>query len=450
MSSSTKPPKGTRDLPPENVYLRTEIFNKLVPIYEKYGGLPIQTPILERMDVVKNLYGEEFDKLVFTIDNDNAESEQLLLRYDLTVPFVRFLANNGIVLFKRYQMGPVYRRDNVNISKGRLREFNQADFDIIGNDNGNMVQETEILNLLIECLSTLLKPNTFRIYVNSREILLDMLSVIGIRKESILSVCSTLDKLDKFKEDEWVQRTTDELIEKGIKEDKINDIIKFIGSFRNLTCSNVEKLLMLKGAGFVTDDTYNKMSMLFEYLDSTDASQYIEFTPTLARGLDYYTGLIYEATYNDKKIIESSIAAGGRYNELIGKLSNKKEISAIGMSIGIERIVTILEKQNIKIDLPSPYVFVASVGKNMTGERLKLVCQLRKNGIYAEMSYSNNPKMKGQLDRVFENGIPYMIVIGENEIEKNTVMLKDIEKKEQKELDRLEAIEFLKKVRPLT
>lgn len=446
MSVSNKPPRGTRDLLPENVYLRNEIFRKLVPIYEKYGGLPIQTPILERMDIVTNLYGEEFDKLVFTIDNDNVESEQLLLRYDLTVPFVRFLANNGIIVFKRYQMGPVYRRDNVNISKGRLREFHQADFDIIGNDNGNMVQETEILNLLVECLSDIIGPDTFKIQVNSRVILFNLLSTIGIDDNYVLPVCSTLDKLDKLSDDEWMQRTTDELTKKGIKEDKVDRIIKFIETFRGLNDTNVNKLSLLKDMGFITDTIYDKMSMLFEYLDATSISQYIEFIPTLSRGLDYYTGVIYEATYNDKDIMESSIAAGGRYNEIIGKLSNKKNISAIGVSVGIERIVTILEKQNIEAKIIKPNVFVASVGKNMTGERLKLVCQLRKNGIYAEMSYSNNPKMKGQLEKVFENGIPYMMVIGENEIQKGTVMLKDIDKKEQLELDRLESIEFLKKI----
>jgi histidyl-tRNA synthetase len=189
------------------------------------------------------------------------------------------------------------------------------------------------------------------------------------------------------------------------------------------------------------------MSQLFDYFDMTNISKYICFTPTLSRGLDYYTGLIYEVVYNDKNVIGSSIAAGGRYNNLVGKLSHQKDISAIGVSIGIDRIVTILETLKNKVDIPPPLVYVASVGPNMLPERLKLLIELRKNGIYADMSHSTNPKMKNQLNQVFDAKIPYMMLIGESEINKGTVALKNIYTKEQQELDRHEAIKLLKSIR---
>ena len=445
---SAKPAKGTRDLFPENVYMRKEIYNKIIPIYEKYGGIPIQTPVLERMDIVHGLYGEEFDKSVFTLDDgidDNGEnkSEKLLLRYDLTVPFARFLADNGIIVYRRYQIGPVYRKDNVNVNRGRFREFSQADFDIIGNDNGQMTQEVEILNLLVECLESIISRDTFTIQLNSRVILSDFLSTISIPDNLILPICSTLDKLDKLSDLDWENCIIGELNQKGVPVESISEIILFIRTFKECNDTNKDKLNELLKRNYIKQDTYEKMIILFNYLDTTGISNYVKFMPTLSRGLDYYTGLIYEVTYNDKNIFESSIAAGGRYNNLVGKLSNIKNISAIGVSLGIDRLITILEKRENKINLPIPKVYVASVGDNMLGERLKLLCELRKNGIYADMSQSINPKMKNQLNQVFDMKIPYMLVIGENEINKNTVMFKNINTKKQKELDRNDAIKLL-------
>lgn len=445
---SAKPAKGTRDLFPENVYMRNEIYNKIIPIYEKYGGMPIQTPVLERMDIVHGLYGEEFDKSVFTLDdgvddNGDNKSEKLLLRYDLTVPFARFLADNGIIVYRRYQIGPVYRKDNVNVNRGRFREFYQADFDIIGSDNGQMTQEVEILNLLVECLESIISRDTFTIQLNSRVILSDFLSTISIPDNLISSICSTLDKLDKLSDLEWENCIIGELNQKEVPIESISEIILFIRTFKECNDTNKDKLSELLKRNYIKQDTYEKMIILFNYLDATGISNYIKFMPTLSRGLDYYTGVIYEVTYNDKNIFESSIAAGGRYNNLVGKLSNIKNISAIGVSLGIDRLITILEKQKNKINLPIPKVYVASVGDNMLGERLKLLCELRKNGIYADMSQSINPKMKNQLNQVFDMKIPYMLVIGENEINKNTVMFKNINTKEQKELDRNDAIKLL-------
>jgi len=449
---SAKPAKGTRDLFPEDIYLRNGIYGKLIPIYEKYGGVPIQTPILERMDIVHGLYGEEFDKSVFTLDGhdlsqENGEgSEKLLLRYDLTVPFARLLADNGLIVYRRYQIGPVYRKDNVNINRGRFREFVQADFDIIGNDNGQMIQETEILNLLVECLESLISTDTFTILINSRMVISDFLSVIGIDDTLTLPVCSTLDKLDKLSDSEWIDCTTAELIQKSVPSDKISGIISFIKMFKGSSGSNRDKLTNLLKLNYIKQSTYDSISCLLDYIDMTGISRYIVFTPTLSRGLDYYTGLIYEVVYNDKNIIGSSIAAGGRYNNLVGKLSHQKDISAIGVSIGIDRIVNILENRKTMSELPKPLVYVASVGSNMLTERLKLLIELRKNGIYADMSHSTNPKMKNQLNQVFDAKIPYMILIGESEIQKGTVALKNIYTKEQTELDRHEAIKLLKSI----
>jgi histidyl-tRNA synthetase len=441
----TKPVKGTRDFGPMDSMLRQRIFDILISIYKTYGGVPIDTPVLENFNVVKNIYGDEFNKSVYKIEDDiDSDKESLILRYDLTVPCARYLADNGIVSFKRYQIGKVYRRDCVNVSKGRFREFYQADFDIIGNNNCPMVQETEILNMLCESLEQLIAKDTFDVQINSREILFSILGSFDIDPKLYLTVCTTLDKLDKFKEESWKSEVMTELTDKGLLDVTIKEIITFIQLFKtDVRVDNRIKLQQLKDMKSIDANLFDKMKLLFEYLDETNVSKYCTFNPLLSRGLDYYTGLIYEATYNDKSIMDSSIAAGGRYDGLVAALSNKKNISAIGLSIGIERIVTIMEKIGKKPTIDNAIVYVATVGKDMTRERVKLVMELRKAGISTDMSYSNNPKMARQFETVFENQIPFMIVIGENEIKNGTVMLKNIRTEKQTEYTREDAIKLL-------
>jgi histidyl-tRNA synthetase len=444
-----KVPKGTRDFGPPDVYIRKYLFDKMISYFEKYGGLPIDTPVIECMETVTNIYGEEFDKQVYKLEksnqNEENDKEDLLLRYDLTVPGTRYMANNGIVSFKRYQFGKVYRRDTPNIKNGRYREFYQCDFDIIGSDNGQMIQETEILQLIDEILSDVLGDDTYTIKLNSKGILFKILESFNIDKEKYSTVSSTIDKLDK----QSINELEAELVEKGINETTANTLMDLLDVIIKLkdSITPIQLLNWLVEQKIISsdDNEYNNLATLFEYLNSLNILNKIDFDPSLARGLDYYTGIIYEVVYKDKSVMSSTIVAGGRYDEMYGKLGNKNDVPMIGVSFGIERIVTILEKQNKDaiINVPTPQVFVATVSKNMIMERTILCLELRRAGLRTDMLYSSNPKMGNQFNYVFENKIPFMVIIGDNEIKKNVIKIKNIDKHEEFEIGRQDGINYL-------
>lgn len=421
--------KGTRDLDPHDVLLREEIFNKIKPYFTRYGAVPIDTPVMECMSTVQDLYGEEFEKLVYTLDDQGGQ--KLLLRYDLTVPLARYINNNGLTVFRAYRIGKVYRRDVPQISKGRYREFYQADFDIVGEHHNKMIQEAEILHLLIDILENLLGEDTFTIQVNDRRILYWVLDKCGISESLHHTVCSALDKLDKI----GLDGVLDELEKKRIDTKQIGLLLGFLSHAElNITLDD-----FLKG-GYIEESVKLEMEKLFKYMG--DRMKYIQFTPNLARGLDYYTGLIYEVTYNDKEVMGSSIAAGGRYDKMLGKLGHRGDIPAIGVSLGIERIATILQSKS-GIDIQVPLVYVATVGKGMLDHKVALCLELRRNGIYTDMSHGNKLSMRVQLDDVLDKGIPYMIVIGGREVENGVVQLKTIATKEQVEINRKEVVDYL-------
>lgn len=437
-------PRGTRDFDPEDVILREDLINKTKRLFELYGGLPIDTPVMECMRTVTGLYGEEFDKLVYELEDQGGE--KLILRYDLTVPFARYIANNGLQQFKRYQIGKVYRRDQPQIYRGRYREFYQCDFDIVGGvqyADMSMLQEIETIKLMYDILNELIGKDTYKIKVNHRLVLYTIFTKLGIPPDKVGTITSTVDRMDKVSTGEF----KNELLDKGLDADHVDLLLKVLDEIGELDKLNCYKVLSyLKDKQFIKDEMFDSMQIFLKTLDDLGILSCIEFDPLVARGMDYYTGLIYEATYNDKDIMSSSIAGGGRYDNMLGKLSSKKNIPAIGLSIGLERIVTILENTKISVKLPKPMVFVASVGKNMSIHRLKLVLELRDRGINAEMVYNANPKMRAQFDKVFDEDsikIPYMLVIGENEINKNTVKLKIMESHKETEMPRDEALDFL-------
>jgi histidyl-tRNA synthetase len=440
--SKTKNPKGTIDFGPKYCVLRDDIISIIKEFFIKYGGKQIDTPVIECLDTVKNLYGDEFNKLVYKLDDQGGE--KLILRYDLTVPFARYIANNGLTTYKRFQIGKVYRMDDPQIFKGRYREFTQCDFDIVGYA-APMIQEAEIIALLSDILSTIINKNDFTILVNSRNLLYYLLQKCGIKKNEYCAVCSTLDKIPKLSRDNLVPIIKKELHDKNINHKSIIKIIEFIEFIilKNITCDPFATINLLHNADYIDDKIKNNMNTLFNYLLKICVIDKVKFEPLLARGLDYYTGLIFEAVYFDKTIMPSSIAAGGRYDNMLEKLSNKGHLPAIGMSIGIERIMVIVEKTRKKVDTITPKVYIATIGNNMIEERLKLCIELRRLDIICEMSPKNNPKMRQQFDYVFDNQIPYMIIIGNTEIQNNTIKLKDIDKNEENEMLRIDAIEFL-------
>lgn len=426
--------KGTRDLSGDKLRLRNKIISIITEQFKLYDGNELETPIIERLSIVKNMYGDEFNKSVFTIDekeeDDNEEiKSKLFLRYDQTLPFARFVLNNRLMSYKRYQVGKVFRRDNPHLANGRFREFCQADFDILGVNNENM-NDIEIICLLDSILKTLLGEKMYIIKINNKLLLIDVLERCGVKEEEYCLVCSEIDKLDKIDENQFMEN----LKNKKINEETIQKLVEFKRS-----CKNLEDC---KKGGFISDNIYDQMTEFIENLKSFGI--FFTFNPILSRGLDYYTGIIFEASYKNKKIAPSSIAGGGRYDNMINKLSNGSlNVPCVGFSVGVDRILSIYEKTKKNADKQQPKIYVASIGDNMEIERLRICTELRNLGISATCIYQKNPKMRPQLDTTLKNNIPFMIIVGQNEINSGNLKLKDINKKIEQELPREDVYKYL-------
>ena len=413
-------PTGTRDLDQADIFIRNYITNIAKKCFQNCGAIQIDTPVIELYENIKKLYGEEFNKSVYKLRDD---TEDLILRYDLTVPFARYVASKGLSVFRRYQIGNVYRLDEPQISKGRYLAFQQADFDIAGSDQGSGIFDMEILKLADNLLSQLLGKN-FKIRLNDKSIIRQYLTKFGIEDDIFSTVCSSIDKLDK----RTVVEICDELKTKGLDVIIIEKIRKFIN---DIAPSN-NKLGYLLEHDLIDKKSHDNLDKFISQIDS----ECVVFDPLLARGLDYYTGIIYEAYYNDSNVMQSAICAGGRYDNLIGVFSNQGQIPAIGLSLGIDRIVRILEEKHFDISDSSKKVYVCSIGKNMVPDRVKLCTELRKRDVCAIMSYLENPKMKSQFDDVFNNKIEYMVIIGESEIKQGLIKIKTISSKLEETFDR--------------
>ncbi|AYV76465.1 MAG: histidine tRNA synthetase [Terrestrivirus sp.] len=444
---------GTRDLYNIDVKLRSHIFDVSKKCFECRNAKQLETPIFELYDTVKNIYGEEFNKLVYKLKD---ESDELILRYDLTVPFARYVGVNGLQLFRRYQIGKVYRSDNPQISKGRFREFYQCDFDIAGNDGETNIFDMEICDLAVDVITRLIGHN-FIIKFNHRTIITDYLTKLNIPPDMFNSVTTSIDKLDKKTIDEIKQELTNKFAnyDNNNNNDDMNNIvdgiiefIKNISSFNENNNSWEDRLKYLYEQQFITEDTYHMFFKIMTQLSAMQIDKYFSFEPLLARGLDYYTGIIFEGYYYDKNVMESAICGGGRYDNLIEKFSNHGKIPSVGFSLGVERIVTILEiieKDFIKQlnELNNPEVYICTIGQNMVNQRIRLASLFRKKGVNCIMSHSENPKMGHQMADVFDNNIKFMIVVGDKELKNNQLTIKKISTKEQFTLDFNDAINHI-------
>jgi histidyl-tRNA synthetase len=432
-------PRGMQDLYGEDLHLRNKLIQIASSVFQTRGGIYLETPNLERIDTIKNMYGENFNKEVYWIDNkdDNkdGEAEKLLLRYDLTVPAARFIGSIGRVNFKRYQIGKVYRRDQPNISQGRFREFWQCDFDIYGNDNDFGIYDFEILDTMVELLEKMIGENKFIIKLNSRDVIFQILKLCKVPDDKIPTTTSTLDKLDK----KTVEEIKIELIEKSLESDIITNISLMIDQLQQTIKTNSD---------YFSNKIFTppkSMIRVWNLLSKTNIAKYFMLDPLLSRGLDYYTGIIYEAKYIDASCISTTIASGGRYDNMVEKFSTKGKIPAIGLSIGIERIMKILNP-TLSLD-PLFDVFVATTGKftihDPIEQRMILTTRLRKSGLRVDYSTGFNPKFGTQLQKVFELKIPIMVVIGESEIEKSVYQVKNINLNKQTEVSSSELESFI-------
>jgi len=446
----TKPsiPKGTRDFTPLLMIRRNYIFNTIRSVFEKYAYLPVETPAMENLSTLMGKYGEEGDRLLFKvlnsgnfmqdIDFNNVTSNKLALkiaekglRYDLTVPFARFVVqhrNDLIFPFKRYQMQPVWRADR--LQKGRYREFYQCDADVIGSTS--LLNEIELLQITYEIFQRLGIAVTVKI--NNRKILAAIAEVIGF-PDKITDICTAIDKLDKIGK----TQVCEELIERGVPQEAIDKIDPFFGSWK----TNEEKLKKLSTYIAHTEQGKKGIEELQTILEYAEKLQITppEIDITLARGLNYYTGAIFEVKACHVNI--GSISGGGRYDNLTG-VFGWENLSGVGISFGAERIYDVLEElQLFPATLSEPIkVLFINFGKNEDIYALQALQKLRAKEISAEL-YPDRTKIAKQMGYANAKGIPYVIMVGEEEIAEQKFTLKNMETGGQQKLSIEEIIETI-------
>ncbi|MBP6436687.1 MAG: histidine--tRNA ligase [Paludibacteraceae bacterium] len=428
-------PKGTRDFLPNEMAKRNYIFNTIKEVFRLYGFNQIETPAMENLSTLMGKYGEEGDKLLFKILNSgdylaNVSADELVtkesnklvnkfsekgLRYDLTVPFARFVVQYRDKItfpFKRYQIQPVWRADRPQ--KGRYREFFQCDADIVGSDS--LVNEVELIQL-IDDVFTRLQLNVL-IKLNNRKILSGIAELIG-EHDKIVDITVAIDKYEKI----GLENVQKELLEKGLTLHAIETITPII----TLSGDNGTKLEMLKkvlATSSVGMEGIQELQTVLNYVAGLNLKTAIEIDLTLARGLNYYTGAILEVKSLDVQI--GSITGGGRYDNLTG-VFGMQGVSGVGISFGADRIYDVLNQLELypKEKMNQTNVLVLPFGEKEQVYGLEIVKELRKNGIATEL-YPDVVKIKKQLAYADNNGIPYVILIGENEINTQTLTLKNM------------------------
>jgi histidyl-tRNA synthetase len=438
-----KIPKGTRDMDPNQMTIRRMAINTISNIFRKHGAVEIDTPVFELRETLTGKYGEN-SKLIYDLQDQGGE--QLSLRYDLTVPFARYLATNsrGVTNMKRLQIAKVYRRDQPQPKKGRFREFYQCDYDVVGS-YGVMIPDAECIMIMDEIFTTL-SIGKVVIKINHRRLLDAMVELSGAPRQKFKHICSSIDKLDK---ETWEDVRTELITEKGLTAemaDKLGIFVQYKGKplelYERLVSENV-----FTGSK-EGEAALKEMGILFKYLTEVKCTENVLFDLSLARGLDYYTGIIYEAVLDDPSSGMGSIAGGGRYDELVGMFSNK-DLPAVGLSIGIERIFGLLERKyenSTTIRACETEVLVGSIGSGLATERFKLIKLLWDNEVKAEMLYNDNPKPQKQLQYALENYIPFVLWIGEEELKNNKVKVKCLYKKEEQEVDRDQLVAKLREL----
>ncbi|MBQ3121984.1 MAG: histidine--tRNA ligase [Bacteroidaceae bacterium] len=454
MATAPSRPKGTRDFSPVEMSKRNYIFDTIRAAFNLFGFKQIETPAMENLSTLMGKYGEEGDKLLFKIQNsgdyfNGITDEELLsrnatklaskfcekgLRYDLTVPFARYVVmhRNDIVFpFKRYQIQPVWRADRPQ--KGRYREFYQCDADVIGSNS--LLNEVELVQL-IDHVFTQLKIRV-AIKINNRKILAGIAEVIG-EPEKIIDITIAIDKLDKIGLDGVVA----ELKDKGITDESIEKLLPILQAQGN----NQEKLAIiaevLKGNA-TGEKGVEEVNFILDTISSLSINSNVELDLTLARGLNYYTGAIFEVKALDVEI--GSISGGGRYDNLTG-VFGVDGMSGVGISFGADRIYDVMNQLNLypEDSIVNTQVLFVNFGAKEAACSLGIMSTLRKNGISAEI-YPEAGKMKKQMGYANSHNIPYVAIIGESEIENGTIAVKDMNSGEQRQMTAAELVELLKK-----
>lgn len=440
MAQQPSIPKGTRDFSPTEMVRRNYIFDTVKSVFQLYGYQPIETPAMENLSTLLGKYGAEGDKLLFKILNSGDYLEKIPpeklqhpvineitnfisekgLRYDLTVPFARFVVQhlNEITFpFKRYQIQPVWRADKPQ--KGRYREFFQCDVDVIG--SASLLNEIELIQIINDVFKRFGVKNTIKL--NNRKVLYGIAEYIG-ETEKFMSITIAIDKLDKI----GMDKVTEELKNAGLAEEAIYSLKQLFG-FKG---SNSEKITFLEErlAGTETGKLgVKEMAFIFNQLNDLELISDVEFDLTLARGLNYYTGAIFEVVAKDVKI--GSICGGGRYDDLTG-IFGLPGVSGVGVSFGADRIYDVMNELNLFITetKATTQVLFVNFGDREQHYCLPVVRKLRNAGINAEL-FPDQAKMKKQMGYANTKNIPYVVLIGENEMNSGKLTVKNMATGEQ-------------------
>ena len=479
MAQKPSTPKGTRDFGPQEMLRRKYIFSIIEKVFQKYGFLPLETPAMENLETLTGKYGEEGDRLIFKILNSGdflaetslaiddaveakfgtgpiAFTQEVLdemwaatrksirakhlsekaLRYDLTVPFARYVVQHQSELafpFKRYQIQPVWRADRPQ--KGRYREFYQCDADMIGSKS--LLNEVDLINIFDEVFDAM--GLAVVVKMNDRKVLSGIAEISG-QPEKVVDMVTAIDKLDKIGR----EKVEEEMRMKGITDDaiaRIAPLFALSGSWQQQR-PQLEQWL---ASSSIAQQGLKDLAFTFEAAGQLKSAK-LEFDPTLARGLDYYTGAIFEVKALEGSL-QSSICGGGRYDDLTG-VFGLKGMSGVGISFGADRIYDVLlETGKFPADLgASTRVLFANFGDNEAMHCLKLLRQVREAGISAEL-YPDAVKMAKQFKYADDKAIPFVAIIGENEMKQSIVTVKDMKTGEQKAVKQEELLSLLDSAR---
>lgn len=451
MAQKPSIPKGTRDFSPLEMAGRDYIFNTVRTVFKKYGYSPIETPAMENLSTLLGKYGEEGDKLLFKVlnsgdafagispemlQNSNSLSVKVCekgLRYDLTVPFARFVVqhqNELVFPFKRYQIQPVWRADRPQ--KGRYREFYQCDVDVVGSDS--LINELELVQIVDEVFSHL--GLSVAVKINNRKVLSGIAEVTG-HADKLIDITVAIDKIDKI----GIDAVKDELRSKGI-DDKAIAIIEPILSLSGTTKEKLSEIRAILSKSETGNKGVDELEELFNLIESAGVTCNTELDLSLARGLNYYTGAIFEVKSLETAM--GSICGGGRYDDLTG-IFGLKGVSGVGISFGADRIYDVISALDRfpKDAVEGTKVLFTNMGKRELLYTIPIVKQLREAGVPAEI-YTDEVKLKKQFDYAEKKGIPFLAIIGEDEVTNSKISLKNLSTGEQKVIDKQDVVRCFK------
>ena len=442
-------PQGTRDFGPDVVRKRQYIFNTIKTVFELYGFQPLETPAMENLETLMGKYGEEGDKLIFkilnnglndpkNIDKSRAAFENVLqgkndrnlteraLKYDLTIPFARYVAMNHGQLtfpFKRYQIQPVWRADRPQ--RGRYREFYQCDADVVGSKS--LLNEVELTNIYSTVFEQLNIPVEIRL--NSRKILAALADIAG-GADKMMDITIAIDKLDKI----GLEKVKEELAERGLQQQQIDVVANYLSIANNAGNNEIvlEELQTLFAGNETGKSGFNELRYILAQTGELSATNQIIVDPTLARGLNYYTGTIFEIKAIGVKM--GSIGGGGRYDDLTG-LFGVPNIPGVGISFGVDRIYDVMDELKLfpqAVEQGTRVLFF-NLGEEESKTAYNLLQQVRKAGVPAEI-FHESQKFDKQFKYAEKKGIPFIVIIGSAEVAEKTAVVKDLRTGQQQKL----------------